>query len=85
MAPSFPQAAERPWAVERYLVGKTSPGITKVVTFGPKFWKKFARQYRNIRSFTVPLDRVSSWYPKPMPFDEIRRKREEMSRTHDEE
>lgn len=43
-APNFPQAADTPWAVERYRVGKTSPGYTKVVVFGPKFWKKLAKQ-----------------------------------------
>lgn len=44
MAPVFPLAAEIPWAVERYRVGKASPGITKVVMLGPKFWKKLAKQ-----------------------------------------
>jgi len=37
IAPSFPDAAEIPWAVDRYRVGKTSPGMTNVVVFGPKF------------------------------------------------
>lgn len=36
-APSFPDAAEIPCAVARYRVGKTSPGMTNVVVFGPKF------------------------------------------------
>lgn len=45
-APSLPKAAEIPWAVERYRVGKASPGIMNVVVLGPKFWKKLARQYR---------------------------------------
>ena len=44
IAPSWPLAAEIPLAVERYLVGNISPGMTKVVTLGPKFWKKPARQ-----------------------------------------
>lgn len=43
-APIFPQAAEIPWAVERYRVGKTSPGTMNTVTFGPKFCMKLARQ-----------------------------------------
>ena len=37
MAPSFPEAAEIPWEVDRYRVGKASPGMTKVVVLGPKF------------------------------------------------
>lgn len=65
MAPSLPHAAENPCPVARYRVGKTSPGITKVVTFGPKFWKKFARQKRNIRSFSLQIDWVNSSNPKP--------------------
>ena len=36
IAPTFPDAAEIPWAVERYRVGKHSPGTMKVVAFGPK-------------------------------------------------
>lgn len=44
MAPSFPEAAVIPCAVERYRVGKISLGMLKVVTFGPKLVKKFARQ-----------------------------------------
>lgn len=31
MAPALPEAAERPWQVERYLVGYTSAGMMKVV------------------------------------------------------
>jgi hypothetical protein len=45
MAPSFPLAAAIPCPVERYRVGKSSPGTMKVVTLGPKLAKKFARQY----------------------------------------
>ena len=44
IAPTFPEAALIPCEVERYLVGKTSPGTMKVVVFGPKFWKKLQRQ-----------------------------------------
>ena len=33
--PILPDAAEIPWDVERYLVGKHSPGTMKVVAFGP--------------------------------------------------
>jgi hypothetical protein len=35
MAPSLPEAAEIPWAVARYRVGKSSPGMMKVVALGP--------------------------------------------------
>jgi len=45
IAPSFPLAAAIPCPVERYRVGKISPGMMKVVTFGPKLVKKFAKQY----------------------------------------
>lgn len=44
IAPSLPEAAEIPWEVDLYRVGKHSPGMTKVVVLGPKFWKKLARQ-----------------------------------------
>lgn len=43
IAPDLPHAAEIPWAVDRYRVGKASPGRINVVVFGPKFWKKLAR------------------------------------------
>jgi hypothetical protein len=36
--PILPDAAEIPWDVERYLVGKHSPGTMKVVEFGPGIW-----------------------------------------------
>jgi hypothetical protein len=36
MAPSLPAAAEMPWAVARYRVGKSSPGMMKVVALGPR-------------------------------------------------
>jgi len=39
-APSFPMPAEMPWPVARARVGNTSPGRTKVVTFGPNSVKK---------------------------------------------
>lgn len=67
IAPSLPQAAEKPCPVARYRVGKTSPGITNVVTFGPKFWKKFAKQKRVIRtlSFQVDPDSVKFLNSKP--------------------
>ena len=29
MAPSLPEAAQIPWAVDRYRVGKASPGMTE--------------------------------------------------------
>lgn len=35
IAPSLPDAAEIPWAVDLYRVGNTSPGTMKVVVFGP--------------------------------------------------
>lgn len=34
--PIFPEAAEIPWDVDRYRVGKHSPGTMKVVELGPK-------------------------------------------------
>ena len=37
IAPTLPDAALMPKAVDRYRVGKTSPGTRKVVVFGPKF------------------------------------------------
>lgn len=39
MAPILPMAAETPWPVERYRVGKHSPGTINVVVFGPKLKK----------------------------------------------
>lgn len=30
-------------------MGNVSAGTVKVVVFGPKFWKKFARQYRRTK------------------------------------
>ena len=39
-APSFPMPAEMPWPVARTRVGNSSPGRTKVVTFGPNSVKK---------------------------------------------
>lgn len=36
MEPILPEAAEIPWDVERYRVGKHSPGTMKVVALGPK-------------------------------------------------
>jgi hypothetical protein len=39
MAPTLPEAAEIPCDVERYRVGKHSPGTMKVVAFGPKLKK----------------------------------------------
>src|SRR3569833_809391 len=44
MAPIFPMAADRPWPVDRYRVGKHSPGTIKVVVFGfllLLFWVSF--------------------------------------------
>lgn len=46
IAPSLPEAADRPWHVERYRVGKCSPGMMNVVVFGPKLRKNPARQKR---------------------------------------
>jgi hypothetical protein len=34
--PIFPDPAEIPWDVERYRVGKHSPGTIKVVVLGPR-------------------------------------------------
>ncbi len=36
MEPIFPEPAEIPCEVERYRVGKHSPGTMKVVVLGPK-------------------------------------------------
>jgi hypothetical protein len=41
IAPTFPAAAEIPWLVLLYLVGKHSPGTMKVVAFGPKLKKNW--------------------------------------------
>jgi hypothetical protein len=46
IAPSLPDAAEIPWAVDRYRVGNASPGMMNVVVLGPKFWKKLVKQYK---------------------------------------
>jgi hypothetical protein len=35
MLPSLPSAAERPWQVQRYFVGKTSADMAKVDVLGP--------------------------------------------------
>lgn len=35
MDPILPIPAEKPWDVERYRVGKHSPGTMNVVAFGP--------------------------------------------------
>ena len=64
IAPSFPEAAEIPCAVDRYRVGNTSPGIINVVEFGPQFWKKSARQYKNTNAFVAP---VPVPVPEPVP------------------
>jgi len=45
IAPSLPDAAEIPWQVDLYRVGKTSPGTMKVVEFGPKLVKNWMRVY----------------------------------------
>lgn len=42
IAPILPAAAEIPCPVERYRVGKHSPGIRKVVVFGPKLKNSWA-------------------------------------------
>lgn len=39
-----------PCAVDRYLVGKTSPGIINVVVLGPKFWKNWANTKITIKA-----------------------------------
>jgi len=57
----LPDAALIPKAVERYLVGKTSPGTRNVVVLGPKFWKKLHRQYSAKRP---PVG--MAWKPNPM-------------------
>lgn len=36
--PSLPLAAEIPWQVHRYRVGKASAGRMNVVVLGPGFW-----------------------------------------------
>lgn len=65
IAPSLPDAAEIPCAVERYRVGNASPGITKVVVLGPKFWKKLVRQYRKTNASDADGVAVSLSYAKP--------------------
>ena len=44
-APSFPMPAEIPWPVARTRAGNSSPGRTKVVTFGP-----------NMTTFVMPSE-----------------------------
>jgi hypothetical protein len=41
---NLPLAAEMPRAVEQCRVRNTSPRMTKGVTLGLKFWKRFERQ-----------------------------------------
>lgn len=66
IAPNFPLAAEIPCAVDRYLVGKISPGIMNVVVFGPKFWKKFTKQNRNTKTFFASSVEERLSYANPM-------------------
>jgi hypothetical protein len=51
MAPILPDAAEMPWHVERYRVGKSSLGMMKLVVLGPKLAKKPAKQKRKSIAF----------------------------------
>jgi hypothetical protein len=53
MAPNFPDAAEIPCAVDLYRVGNASPGTTKVVVLGPKFWKKLVKQYKKTKALVA--------------------------------
>ena len=39
IAPTLPLAAESPWGVDLYLVGKHLPGTKKVVVLGPNLKK----------------------------------------------
>jgi hypothetical protein len=45
IAPSFPDADDIPWQVDRNLAGKISAGTTNVVALGPKFAKKKVKEY----------------------------------------
>ena len=57
-----------------------------VVVFGPKFWKKFARQYKNTNAPLGPELAVSLSYPKPAHRSAHAAERiEEGGRTHDDE
>lgn len=87
MAPSLPLAAEIPWAVERYRVGKISPGMIKVVVLGPKFWKKLVKQYRNTKALVEDCVAISLSYPKPASSNQfcVSIIKETMGRTHDDE
>lgn len=45
-------SSDRQCAVERYQVGKISPGYINVAVFGPNFWNKFVSQcFRAQRTF----------------------------------
>lgn len=52
MAPNLPEAADIPWQVDLYYVGNTSPGIIKVVAFGPKLLNRLAKVYNVTNSQT---------------------------------
>ena len=69
MAPNLPEAAEIPCAVDLYRVGNTSPGTTKVVVLGPKFWKKLVRQYKKTNALLAEWVAVSLSYAKPCSID----------------
>lgn len=43
-APTFPQAAEKPWAKPRTRVGKVSDGMMKVDALAPKLKKNCSRE-----------------------------------------
>nr|ACR36661.1 unknown [Zea mays] len=54
MAPSFPDAAEMPWHVDRSLAGKISAGTMNVVALGPKLAKKKVRPYMTMKPMWCP-------------------------------
>lgn len=61
IAPTLPEAAEIPWEVDRYLVGKHSPGTMKVVALGPKLKKNWQSTYRMSSAVELRL-----WNANPM-------------------
>ena len=61
IAPILPMAADTPWPVDLYRVGKHSPGIMNVVVFGPQLKKNCAMMYSARR---LPWDRYDQ--EKPM-------------------
>jgi hypothetical protein len=67
MAPSFPDAAEMPWHVDRSLARKISVGMMNVVALGPKLAKKKVRPYMTTKPMWFPGVVVQWWYGMARP------------------